>query len=86
MAKVRRYTSMPLAVLIGSIFTCAITSPAPAATVTQGTPVTITGTTTAGAVAVQVKLGATVLGSASIVGLDWSYSWTPQAVTWARVC
>jgi len=26
-----------------------------------------------------VKLGSTTLGSATIVGLDWSYSWTPQS-------
>lgn len=70
---------MPLALLVGTSFLCAITSPAPAATVTQGTPVTITGTLTGAAVTVQVKLGLAVLGSASIVGLTWSYSWTPQS-------
>jgi hypothetical protein len=68
---------MPLAVLTGMAFACAITSPAPAATVTQGTPVTITGTLNGAAAAVIVKLGSTTLGSASIVGLTWSYSWTP---------
>jgi hypothetical protein len=56
---------------------CAITSPTAGATVTQGTPVTIAGTiTTAGTVV--VKLGSTTLGSATMAGLNWSYSWTPQ--------
>lgn len=79
MAKPRLYSAMPLPILAGIAFACAITSPAPGATVTQGTPVTITGTLTASAVVVQVKLGAIVLGSASIVGLTWSYEWTPQS-------
>lgn len=78
MTKLRRYVSMPLPVFAGVTFACAITSPAVGASVTQGTPLTITGTLTGAAVVVQVKLGSTVLGSASIVGLTWSYSWTPQ--------
>lgn len=78
MAKVRRYSSMPLPISINTFFACAIASPLPGDTVTQGTPVAITGTISKGAVVVQVKLGATVLGSASIVGLTWSFSWTPQ--------
>jgi hypothetical protein len=77
--KIRRYAAMPLPVLAGITFACAITSPAPGASVTQGSPTTITGTLTGAAVVVQVKLGAVVLGSASIVGLTWSYSWTPQS-------
>lgn len=78
MAKVRRFTAMPLPILVGVTFACAITSPAPAASLTQGVPVTIAGTLTGAAVAVQVKLGASVLGTASINGLTWSFSWTPQ--------
>lgn len=79
MSKIRIYSAMPLPVAITTGFACAITSPAAGASVTQGTPVTIQGTISRGAVAVIVKLGSTVLGSASIVGLAWSYSWTPQA-------
>ena len=75
--KIRRFSAMPLPIFASTPFACVITSPAPGANLTQGTPVTITGTISSGAVVVQVKLGATVLGSASIVGLTWSYSWTP---------
>jgi lysophospholipase L1-like esterase len=57
---------------------CAITSPLPGDLVTPGIPVTITGTITTAATVV-VKLGSTTLGSATVVGLNWSYSWTPQA-------
>lgn len=77
--RVRRYTSMPLAILVGVTFACATTSPADGASVTEGTPVNITGTIASGAVTVLVKLGATVLGYASIVGLSWSFTWTPQS-------
>lgn len=55
---------------------CAITSPTAGATLTQGTPFTITGTiNTPGSVV--VKLGSATLGSATMAGLNWSYSWTP---------
>jgi hypothetical protein len=79
MAKIRRYSAMPLGLLVSTMFTCAFTSPAVGATVTQGTPVTITGALSAGAAVVQVKLGSTLLGSAAIDGLTWSYTWTPQS-------
>lgn len=69
---------MPLSVSISTIFACLILSPNAGDTVTQGTPVTITGKISRSAAVVQVKLGSTVLGAASIVGLDWSFSWTPQ--------
>jgi hypothetical protein len=60
-------------------FSCAITSPAAGAGLTQGTPVTITGLVFGAVVLLQVKLGPTVLGAASIVGNTWSYVYTPQA-------
>jgi lysophospholipase L1-like esterase len=56
---------------------CAITSPSAGATVSQGTPVQITGTISQAGTVV-VKLGAAVLGAATIAGLNWSFSWTPQ--------
>lgn len=78
MAKLRLYSAMPLPVLFGITFACAITAPTAGASLPQGTPVSITGTLSGAAVTVQVKLGSTVLGSASIVGNTWSFSWTPQ--------
>jgi lysophospholipase L1-like esterase len=62
---------------LGTTIGVAITSPLAGATVTAGIAVVITGTISqAGTVA--VKLGSTVLGAATIVGLTWSYTWTPQ--------
>lgn len=63
----------------GSVsFSCAITSPSAGASVSQGVPVTITGTISQAGTVV-VKLGSTTLGSATMAGLSWSYSWTPQS-------
>jgi hypothetical protein len=56
---------------------CAITSPTAGASLSQGTPVTITGTISVPGTVV-VKLGGVTLGSATVVGFNWSYSWTPQ--------
>jgi hypothetical protein len=69
--------SLVNSVALGGAITCAITSPAPAASVTQGVPVTITGTISVAGTVV-VKLGTTTLGNATMAGLNWSYSWTPQ--------
>ena len=55
-----------------------ITTPTAGAALTQNTPVTISGTISA-AGTVNVYEGAVLLGAATISGLTWTYSWTPQA-------
>src|SRR4051812_12877876 len=74
----RRYASIPLPVSFVSSYAVSVTSPAAGASLPTGTPVTITGFISPGAIVVQVKLGASILGSASINGSTWSYTWTPQ--------
>jgi len=59
-------------------FSCAITFPLASGQALQGTPVTITGTVSKTST-VQVYLGATLLGAATMSGLTWSYTWTPLA-------
>lgn len=58
----------------GAVMTCAITSPASGATVTQGATVTISGTVTQPASGVSVSVGGRTF-AATIIGLTWSCSW-----------
>jgi len=57
---------------------CAITYPAPGATLHVGDTIVITGTISAAGTVVAEK-NATTLGAAPVVGFGWSYSYTIQA-------
>jgi hypothetical protein len=78
MAKVKRYVSMPLVLLISTTLTAAITAPAGGTTLTDGTPVTVTVQVSSAAIGVSVKLDGATKGAATTSdGLNWSYTYTP---------
>lgn len=63
----------------GVTIAAAITSPAAAASLTQGVPVSVAVTTTTAASGVVFKVNGTAVAAMAGSGTSWSYSWTPLA-------